>query len=121
MRCLLKLFVASMNPILMIFLSPPLHQRLVTIHAEYPLRCSSIFQIFDLLLAIPTFETIRAECLIACEYCKVFDFVPTHTATICTVVADERAVTEKEEIGIRVEDGSTSVASKAIDMPSIAR
>ena len=51
---------------------------------------------------------------------EVFDLVSACVAAVCAVVVDERAVAEKEEVCIRVEEGTASVTSEAVDMPSVA-
>lgn len=71
-------------------------------HAEYTLRCACITQVVDFALAIATTETCRAERLVACEDSEVFNFIPTRTAAVCAVVADEGAVPKKKKIGVGV-------------------
>ena len=44
---------------------PPLHQRLVAVHAKDTLRRSCIFEVFDLLFAVPAFEACRTKGLIS--------------------------------------------------------
>ena len=68
---------------------PPLHQRFMTNHTEDSLRCPGIFEILNLLLAIPAFETGCAKGLIPREDCKILDLVPTCAAAIRTIVANE--------------------------------
>jgi len=41
-------------------------------------------------------------------------------ARVCAVVADERAIAEKEEVRIRVKEGIASIATEAIDVPPVA-
>ena len=65
----------------------------MTFHTEYALRRPRIAQVLDLLLAVAAFEAIRAECLIACQYGQVLDFVAAIAAAVCTVVAYQRSVT----------------------------
>lgn len=95
------------------------HQAFVTTHAEYALRCAGVAQIIDLPLAAATSETASTECLIAGQYSEVFDLVSASAATVSTVVTDERTVSKKEKIGIRVEKGTACMAAKTIYMPSI--
>ena len=90
-------------------------------HTENSLRCPGIFEVLNLLLAIPAFETGRAEGLIPGEDCKILDLVPTSAAAICTVVADERPVTKEEKVCVRVEECATRIAPETVYMPSIAR
>jgi hypothetical protein len=66
----------------------------MTTHTEYPLGCASISEIFDLALTIPTTKASCAERLVASEDSEVFDLIAACTAAVCTIVADERAVTE---------------------------
>lgn len=40
-------------------------------------------------------------------------------AAVGAVVADERAIAEEQQVGIRVEQGAARVAAKAVDVPSI--
>lgn len=89
-------------------------------HAKYPLRRSSISEVFDLLLAIPAFEAARAEGLVACEDGQVLDLVTTSTTAIRAVVAYQGTVAEKEEVCVGVEKGAAGVASEAVDVPTIA-
>ena len=64
-------------------------------HAEYALRRPGIFEIFNLLFAIPTLEAIGTKRLIPRENGQVLDLVRTDAAAICTVVADEGAIAEE--------------------------
>jgi hypothetical protein len=93
----------------------------VTFHAKYSLRCPSVFEIFDLLLAVPTLKAVGAEGLIAGQDGQILDLVIADTAAVCTIVADERPVAEEEEVRIGVEDCAAGVAAKAIYVPSVAR
>lgn len=58
--------------------------------------------------------------MIARENGQVLYLVSASTATICTVIANEGAIAEEEKVGIRVEEGTTSIASEAIDVPPVA-
>ena len=98
----------------------PLHQRFMTFHAKYPLRRPGIFEILNFLLAISTSETGGTKRLVSGEDGKILDFVPTSTAAISTVIADEGAVAEKEQVGIRIQERAAGIAPEAVDMPSIA-
>jgi hypothetical protein len=42
-------------------------------------------------------------------------------AAVGAVVADEGAVSEEQQVGVRVEEGAARVAAEAVDMPSVAR
>jgi hypothetical protein len=41
-------------------------------------------------------------------------------AAISAVVADQRAVTEEQKVGIGIEEGAAGVAAEAVDVPSVA-
>ena len=105
--------------ILVGFHLPSLHQRLVTFHAKHSLRRPCVFQILDPLLAIATSEAVFAECSIASENSEVFNLVSTHVATVGAVAANDRPIAQKEEVRVRVKYGPTSIAAKAVCMPSI--
>ncbi len=111
----------SVHAALLGFFPPSLHQRLMALHTEDPLRSPGIFEILDFLLAIPTFEAGCAESLVAREDCQVLDLITTDTTAIGTIIADERPITEKEEVCIRVEDGPAGIAPETVYMPSITR
>ena len=51
---------------------------------------------------------------------QVLDLVVACTAAVCTIVADKRAITEKEEVGVGVEERPAGVASEAVQMPSVS-
>lgn len=99
--------------------SSSLHQRLMTFHTEDALRGPGIFEIFNLLLAIPTPKTGGTKRLIPGENGKIFDFVPTGATAIGTVVANEGAITEEKQVGVRIEESAAGIAPEAVDMPSI--
>ena len=61
----------------------------MTFHAKYSLGRPSVFEIFDLLLAVPTFEAVGAEGLITGKDGQILDLVITDAAAISTVVANE--------------------------------
>ena len=60
----------------------------MTRHAEDALASPCVSQVVNLALAIPAFEAVCAEGLVACQYGKVFDFVVTGGAAVGAVVAD---------------------------------
>ena len=93
----------------------------MTAHAEDALRCSSITEVLDLPLAIATSKAGGTERLVARQDCQVFNLVAASIAAVRAVVAYERAITEQEEVRIGVEERATSVASEAVDVPSVAR
>lgn len=111
----------SVDTILLRLFTTSLHQRFMTLHTKNSLRSSSVFQVLNLLLAIPTFEAGCAKSLIACEDCQILNLVPADTAAVGTVVADERSITKKKEVGVGVEDGSAGITAETVYMPSIAR
>ena len=92
----------------------------MTLHAENALRCPSISEVFYLLLTIPTLEASCAECLVPSQDSEVLDLVTTIAAAVCAVIAYQRAVAKEQEIGIAIKEGSTGVASKAVDVPSVS-
>ena len=93
----------------------------MTVHAEHALGGACIAQILDLLLAIATSETSGAVCLVASEDGQILDLVAAGAAAVGTVVADERAIAEQEEVGIGVEEGAAGVAAEAVDVPAMSR
>lgn len=66
----------------------------MTLHAEYSLCSSSVAEILNLLLAIPTFEAISTESLVSSQDRQILDFVATAAAAICTIVANQRPVSK---------------------------
>ena len=90
-------------------------------HTKYPLCRPRISQIFNLLLAVATTETAGAKCMISGEDSQVLNLVSTSTAAVCAVVADEGAIAKEQKICVGVEECAASVASKAVDVPSVAR
>lgn len=67
----------------------------MTLHAEYALRSSGVAKVVNLAFAVPAFETASAEGLVPGQYGKILDLIAACAAAVGTVVADERAVTEK--------------------------
>jgi hypothetical protein len=59
----------------------------MTIHAKDALRGSRIPKILNLFLTVATLKAIRAEGLITCQYCQIFDFVSAAAAAVSAVVA----------------------------------
>lgn len=72
----------------------------MTAHTKDALTGARISQVIDLALAVSAFEAISAKGLVSGQYREVFDLVAASAAAVCTIVADERAVAEKEEVGI---------------------
>lgn len=101
-------------------LSSSRHQRFVAPHAEDALRRPGISKVFDLALAVAAAKAGRAESLIPGQDGKVFDLVPARAAAVSTIVADERAIAEEEEVGIGVEESAAGVAAEAVEMPPVA-
>jgi len=92
----------------------------MTRHAEYALARPCISEIINLTLAVAAFETIRTKRLVAREDSEVFNLVAAGRAAVGAVVAYEGTIAEQEEVGIRIEQGATSVTAEAVNMPSIA-
>jgi hypothetical protein len=92
----------------------------VAAHAEYALGGSCVSEILNLTFAVSAAEASCTESLVARENGQILNFVSTRTAAVCAIVADEGSVAKEEEVRVRVEKGSAGVASKAIQMPSIA-
>lgn len=86
---IVTVFFTPVRTILGRFLASSLHQRLVAFHAKDALRGPCIFEVFDLLLAVPTSKARRAERLVAGEDGKILDLVPTCAAAVGAVVADQ--------------------------------
>lgn len=51
---------------------------------------------------------------------QILDLVVACAATIGAIVADEGAIAEKKEVCVGIEEGTTSVASETVNVPSIA-
>jgi hypothetical protein len=92
----------------------------MTGHTKYPLRCSSVAQVFDLSLAIPAPEACRAKCQVSGEYGEIFNLVPAGVAAVCAVIANKRSVAQEQEVGVGVKGGVARIASKTVEMPSIS-
>ena len=92
----------------------------MTVHAKYPLRRPGIAKILDLLFTVPTFEAGGTEGLVSGENRQVFDLVAAGAAAVCAVVANEGTITEEEKVCVGVEECTTGVASKAVDMPPVS-
>ncbi len=60
----------------------------MAIHAENPLRCAGISQVFYFPLAVPTFEAGGAKGLVSCQDGQVFNLVSTVAAAVSAVVAN---------------------------------
>ena len=61
----------------------------MTGHTEDALRCPRVLEIVDLVLAISTSKTARAEGLFTGEDGQIFDLVATRITAVGAVVADE--------------------------------
>ena len=86
----------------------------MAIHAEYTLRSLSVFEIFDLVLTIPTFEACCAKGLISGKNGEILYLVVTDAAAICAVAADKGVVSEQKEICIRFENDTAGVAAETV-------
>lgn len=93
----------------------------MTRHAKDTLRRAGISQVLNLALAIPASEAVCTKGLVAGQDGQVFDFVAAVVAAVCTVVADERAVAEKQQICVGIEEGAAGVAAETVDVPSVSR
>jgi hypothetical protein len=89
-------------------------------HAEDALGGAGIAKVFDLVLAVSAAEAAGTKGLVARQNGQIFDFVVAGAAAVGAVVADEGAITQKEQVGIGVEKGAAGVAAEAVDVPSIA-
>lgn len=91
----------------------------MTVHTKDALRGPSISQVFNLSLAVPTSEARGAESLVAGENGQVLNLVSTRAAAICAVVANEGAVAKEEEVRVGIEERAASIATEAVEMPSV--
>lgn len=92
----------------------------MTTHAEDALAGARITQVLDLSLAVAALEAGSTKRLLVGEDCEVFDLVATHGAVVGAVVADEGAVAQQKQIGVRVEKSFAVVAAETGQVPSIA-
>jgi len=84
------------------------------------MRRASIAQVLDLPLAISASKAGRAERLVARQDGQILDLVVASAAAVRTVVAYEGAVAEQEKVGVGIEKSVACVATKAVQMPSVA-
>lgn len=89
-------------------------------HAEDALAGARITQILNLPLAIAALEAGGAKGLVARQDGEVFDLVAAGAAAVGAIVADEGAITEQEEVGVRVEEGAARMAAETGQVPSMA-
>ena len=92
----------------------------MAVHTEDALRGARISEVLNLSFTVATFEAVGTEGLISSQDREVLNLVSAATTAVGAVVADERAVAQQEQVCIRVEERATSVASEAVDMPSVA-
>jgi hypothetical protein len=92
----------------------------VAAHAKDSLRRACISQVLDLPLAVPAAEAGSAERLVTSEDSQILNLVAAGAAAVCTVVADERAIAQEEEVRIGVEEGFAGITSETVQMPSKA-
>lgn len=64
----------------------------MAVHAENALRCSSISKVFNLSLAVATFETVGAKGLVSGQNGKIFNLVEAAAAAVGAVVAYEGTI-----------------------------
>jgi len=89
-------------------------------HAEDALRGAGIAKVLDLALAVAAAEAVCAKGLVAGQNGEVLDLVAAVVAAVGAVVANERAVAEQQQVGVRVEEGAARVAAEAVNVPSVA-
>jgi hypothetical protein len=58
--------------------------------------------------------------LVTGQYSQIFNLVSTAATAVGAVVTDQRPVAEEEEVRIGVEQSTTGITAKAIDMPPIS-
>ena len=92
----------------------------MTVHAKDALRRSRIAKVLDLFLAIAAFEAVCAESLVTSQYGQIFNLVSAAATAVGAVVADQRPVAEEEEVRVGVEQSTTRITAKAINMPPIS-
>ena len=90
-------------------------------HTKNSLRSTSISQVLNLSFAVPAPETGGTKGLVTGKDSKVLNFVSTCATAICAVVTYQRAVTEEEEICVRIEEGAAGIAAKTVNVPSMTR
>jgi hypothetical protein len=88
-------------------------------HAEDSLGGAGIAQVLDLSLAVAAAETVGTEGLVAGQDGEVLDLVATVIAAVGAIVANERAIAEQQQVGVRVEQGAARVAAEAVNVPSV--
>lgn len=64
----------------------------MAVHAKNALRCPSISKVFNLSLAVATFETVGAKGLVSGQNGKIFDLVEAAAAAVGAVVAYEGTI-----------------------------
>jgi hypothetical protein len=89
-------------------------------HAKNALRGTSIAQVLDFALAIPTAKTVGTEGLISCQDGQVFNLITAMVTAVCAVVTYQGAIAEQQQVRIGVEEGAAGVAAEAVDVPSVA-
>jgi len=89
-------------------------------HAKDALGGARITQVLNLPLAIATPEAARAERLVTGKDGQVLDLVSTGIAAVRATVTYKGAVTEEQQVSVRVEQRAAGITSEAVDMPSVA-
>ena len=92
----------------------------MTAHTKDALRGARITQVLDLPLTIATSEAAGAKGLIASQNRQVFNLIAAGVATVRAVIANEGAVAEQKQVGVRVEQSAACVAAETVDVPSVA-
>ncbi|KAL8782932.1 MAG: hypothetical protein Q9213_004988 [Squamulea squamosa] len=65
-------------------------------------------------------EARGTEGLISGQDSQILDLVVACATAIGTIIANERAVAEKEEVCVRIEESGAGVTSETVNVPSIA-
>jgi len=58
--------------------------------------------------------------LVTSQYGQIFNLVSAAATAVGAVVADQRPVAEEEEVRVGVEQSTTRITAKAINMPPIS-
>ena len=85
----------------------------LAIHKK-PTRSSTVFENSHLLFAVSTLEAGLAKGVVLRENGEILYLAITDAAAICTIIANECPVVEKEEVCIRDEDGTAGVAAETV-------
>lgn len=92
----------------------------MAIHTEYTLRGPRVTEILDLFLAVATFKTTSAKGLFTGYNGNVVNLGAARAAAISTVSAHEGTIADHEEIYVGIKVSAASMASEAVDVPSVS-